>query len=79
MSLLGLFGDDGILPARVQLEGQHYLNIFNHPTLQHFAQFLGGDVASTMDLIAIFGACIALAGYVEDSLVSDQIQLSLKV
>lgn len=59
----GLFGDDGILPARVLLEGkQHHLNIFNHPTLQHFAQFLGGDVASTMDLVAILGALIALAG-----------------
>lgn len=65
LSFLGLFGDDGILPARVLLEGkQHYLNIFNHPTLQHFSQFLGGDIPSTMDLVALLGAFISLAGFV---------------
>lgn len=65
MLFSGLFGDDGILPARVLLEGQqHRYNIFNHPTLQHYANLLGGDVASTMDLVALIGALIALAGFV---------------
>lgn len=61
----GLFGDEGILPARLLLEGKaHPLNFFNHPTLQHFSSFLGGDVTCTLDFIAIVGSMIALAGLV---------------
>lgn len=61
--IIGLFGDEGILPARLLLEGKtHFLNFFNHPTLQHFSSFLGGDVTCTMDFIAIVGSMIALAG-----------------
>lgn len=59
----GLFGNNGILPARIQIEGTQLVTaIHNRPTLLHLARYVGLDTQYMMDALALLGICIAFTG-----------------
>lgn len=63
----GLFGNDGILPARLQLENIGTAKIsamHKKPTLLHLASFIGLDAGYMIDVLAILGAIISFTGFV---------------
>lgn len=62
----GLFGNNGILPARLQIENNN-LNIVTaihkRPTLLHLAAYIGLDTEYMMDVLALLGIVISFTGY----------------
>lgn len=64
----GLYGDNGILPARSQLEGDESLplnkKLHRKPTLLWLAPFIGVSTEYMMDIIALVGIVFAFTGFV---------------
>ncbi|XP_012527431.1 lipase maturation factor 2 [Monomorium pharaonis] len=64
----GLYGDNGILPARTQLDLKGRATLGNKlkqkPTFLWFAPYLGLNVEYMMDVLAIFGTVISFAGFI---------------
>ncbi|XP_008550546.1 lipase maturation factor 2 [Microplitis demolitor] len=64
----GLYGDNGLLPARTQLDFKgkpSLLQKFSQkPTLAWFAPYLGLNVEYTLDVIALLGAVISFLGFI---------------
>ncbi|KAI5739305.1 hypothetical protein M8J77_017595 [Diaphorina citri] len=64
----GLFGDNGILPARSQLEGDESLplskKLHRKPTLLWLAPFIGLSTEYMMDVISLVGIFLAFTGFV---------------
>lgn len=63
----GLFGNNGILPARIQIEGiasNSIASIHKKPTLLHLAVYLGLDTEYMIDVLALLGALISFTGYI---------------
>ncbi|XP_037051914.1 lipase maturation factor 2-like [Bradysia coprophila] len=61
----GLFGNNGISPARLQIESPAKdlrSNIVRKPTLLHLAPYCGLDVEYMIDMIALLGSIISFAG-----------------
>ncbi|KAJ6633328.1 Lipase maturation factor 2 [Pseudolycoriella hygida] len=66
----GLFGNNGVAPARLQIDTRLrniLLNLQQKPTLLHFATFCGLDVESMLDVIALLGSLISFAGFVSQN------------
>ncbi|XP_059622861.1 lipase maturation factor 2-like [Phlebotomus argentipes] len=61
----GLFGDNGILPARIHVSHTAKLTALQkRPSMLHFAYYLGIDTASMVDFLAIAGVLISFGGFV---------------
>lgn len=64
--LLGLYGDNGISPARVVLDLTNNKalsqKLVQKPTLLWFAPYLGLNVEYMLDLIALCGILISFCG-----------------
>lgn len=64
---LGLYGDNGILPARSLLENSKHKTfsdkVHYQPTLLWLAPYLGLDVGYALDLLALLGTFLAFTGY----------------
>ncbi|CAH1105727.1 unnamed protein product [Psylliodes chrysocephalus] len=64
----GLFGDNGILPARSVLENSKHktlsAKVHYQPTLLWLAPYLGLDTSYALDVLALFGAFLAFTGIV---------------
>lgn len=59
----GLFGNNGILPARIQIEGTNTVaSMHQKPSLLHLARYLGLDTEYMMDVLALLGIGIAFTG-----------------
>ncbi|KAK3928755.1 Lipase maturation factor 2 [Frankliniella fusca] len=67
----GLYGSNGVLPARTQLvlKGTEsvFTKLMTKPTLLWFAPFLGLNVEYMMDVLALIGTIIAFTGFVRQS------------
>ncbi|XP_015121845.1 lipase maturation factor 2 [Diachasma alloeum] len=68
----GLFGDNGVLPARTQVDlkgrGSLWHKLNHKPTVLWFASYLGLNVEYMMDLVAITGAVISFLGFISQKL-----------
>ncbi|GLV46648.1 uncharacterized protein CBL_11509 [Carabus blaptoides fortunei] len=64
----GLYGNNGILPARLVLENSKHTTlsakVHYQPTLLWLAPYLGLDVQYMMDLLALLGTFLAFTGFV---------------
>ncbi|XP_071440324.1 lipase maturation factor 2-like [Hetaerina americana] len=63
----GLYGNNGVLPARTQMESKAngvLAKFLTKPTLLWFAPYLGLDTEYMMDVLAIVGIAIAFLGMV---------------
>ncbi|CAH1187705.1 unnamed protein product [Phyllotreta striolata] len=64
----GLYGDNGIVPARTFLENTKHESlawkIHHRPTLLWLTPFLGLDVTSGLDVLALTGAFLAFTGVI---------------
>lgn len=63
----GLYGSNGILPARTQLDSKAATltaRIHNKPTLLWLAPYVGLDTEYMMDVLALFGAFLAFTGLI---------------
>lgn len=68
----GLFGDNGILPARTQIDNQigskHKITtISQKPTLLHVSTLLGLDNTYMIDVVALVGTVISFTGFVSQT------------
>jgi len=63
-----LYGDNGILPARTQVDLKARATLFNKlkqkPTFLWFAPYLGLNVEYMLDILSIVGIILSFAGYV---------------
>ncbi|XP_024893963.1 lipase maturation factor 2-like [Temnothorax curvispinosus] len=64
----GLYGDNGILPARTQMDLKARATLFNKlkqkPTFLWLAPYLGLNVEYMLDVLAILGTVLSFAGFV---------------
>lgn len=63
----GLYGSNGILPARAQLDSKAptlAARIHSKPTLLWLAPYIGLDTEYMMDVLALFGAFLAFTGLI---------------
>ncbi|XP_054269593.1 lipase maturation factor 2-like [Macrosteles quadrilineatus] len=63
----GLYGENGVLPAHVQLEAKDdnlVRNIHNKPTLLWLAPYIGLDTEYMMDVLALTGIFLSFTGFV---------------
>ncbi|KYQ50071.1 Lipase maturation factor 2 [Trachymyrmex zeteki] len=64
----GLYGDNGILPARTQLDLKARATLLNKmkqkPTFLWFAPYLGLNVDYMLDVLSLLGAILSFAGFV---------------
>ncbi|KAB0792048.1 hypothetical protein PPYR_14009 [Photinus pyralis] len=64
----GLYGDNGILPARSLLENNKYKSwsakVHYQPTLLWLAPYLGLDTQYALDVLALLGSFLAFSGFV---------------
>lgn len=64
---IGLYGDNGILPARTQVELKTRATLFNKlkqkPTFLWFAPYLGLNVEYMLDVLSLLGVILSFAGY----------------
>lgn len=64
----GLYGDNGILPARSVLENSKHktlsAKVHYQPTLLWLAPFLGLDTSYALDVLALLGAFLAFTGII---------------
>ncbi|XP_029157826.1 lipase maturation factor 2-like [Nylanderia fulva] len=64
----GLYGDNGILPARTQVDLKARATIFNKlkqkPTLLWFAPYLGLNVEYMLDILSLLGTVLSFAGFI---------------
>jgi len=64
----GLYGDNGVLPARNLLENSKHktlsAKVHYQPTLLWLAPYLGLDTAYAMDVLTLLGAFLAFTGFV---------------
>ncbi|KYN16356.1 PREDICTED: lipase maturation factor 2-like [Trachymyrmex cornetzi] len=64
----GLYGDNGILPARTQLDLKARGTLLNKikykPTFLWFAPYLGLNVDYMLDVLSLLGAILSFAGFV---------------
>nr|XP_050867601.1 lipase maturation factor 2-like [Vespula vulgaris] len=64
----GLYGNNGILPARTQLNFESHASLnekfSQKPTLIWFAPYLGINVEYMLDLLSLFGITLAFLGFV---------------
>ncbi|GLG99407.1 Lipase maturation factor [Gryllus bimaculatus] len=63
----GLYGSNGILPARTQLDSKASTltaRIHNKPTLLWLAPYMGLDTEYMMDVLALFGVFLAFTGLI---------------
>lgn len=64
----GLYGDNGILPARTQMDLKARATLFNKmkqkPTLLWFAPILGLNVEYMLDILSLLGVIFSFAGFV---------------
>ena len=62
----GLYGDNGILPARTQLDLKSRMPLLHKlkqkPTLLWFAPYLGLNVEYMLDVSSLFGVILSFAG-----------------
>lgn len=62
----GLYGDNGILPARTQLDLKMRTPLLQKlkqkPTLLWFAPYLGLNVEYMLDVLSLFGIFLSFAG-----------------
>lgn len=69
----GLFGNNGVLPARTQIDstgGSAKLKVSaiqQKPTLLHLSSFLGIDTGYMVDLLALVGAIISFTGFISQT------------
>jgi len=67
MCKTGLYGDNGILPARMQLDLKARATLLNKmkqkPTFLWFAPYLGLNVDYMLDVLSLLGAILSFAGY----------------
>ncbi|KAI4487971.1 hypothetical protein M0802_011675 [Mischocyttarus mexicanus] len=64
----GLYGDNGILPARAQLDFENHVSLekkfSQKPTLLWFAPYLGLNVEYMINLLSLLGVALAFLGFV---------------
>ncbi|XP_012221862.1 lipase maturation factor 2-like [Linepithema humile] len=64
----GLYGDNGILPARTQVDLKARATLLNKlkqkPTLLWFAPYLGLNVEYMLDVLSLLGAVLSFIGFV---------------
>ncbi|XP_012062776.1 PREDICTED: lipase maturation factor 2-like [Atta cephalotes] len=64
----GLYGDNGILPARTQLDLKARATLLNKmkqkPTFLWFAPYLGLNIDYMLDVLSLLGAILSFAGFV---------------
>nr|CAD7203946.1 unnamed protein product [Timema douglasi] len=63
----GLYGENGVLPARTQLENKGRSlasNLQTKPTLLWLAPYVGLDAEYMMDLLALMGMFLAFTGFI---------------
>ncbi|XP_076174887.1 lipase maturation factor 2 [Ptiloglossa arizonensis] len=64
----GLYGDNGILPARTQVDLKARAPLLQKlkqkPTLLWFAPYLGLNVEYMLDILSLFGVILSFAGFV---------------
>ncbi|XP_032666182.1 lipase maturation factor 2-like [Odontomachus brunneus] len=64
----GLYGDNGILPARTQVDFKKRATLFNKlkqkPTLLWFAPYLGLNVEYMLDVLSLLGVIFSFAGFI---------------
>jgi len=63
----GLYGDNGVLPARTQLDSKAKTlsaRIHTKPTLLWLAPYIGLDTEYMMDVLALLGVFLAFSGFV---------------
>ncbi|GAB0097840.1 Lipase maturation factor [Sergentomyia squamirostris] len=64
----GLFGDNGILPARIHVSNTAKLTTLQkRPSMLHFAYYLGIDTASMVDFLALAGTAISFVGFISQN------------
>lgn len=65
---IGLYGDNGILPARTQVDLKARATLFNKlkqkPTFLWFAPYLGLNVEYMLDVLSLLGIILSFTGYV---------------
>lgn len=65
---IGLYGDNGILPARTQVDLKTRGTLLNKlkqkPTLLWFAPYLGLNTEYMLDVLSLLGIVFSFAGYV---------------
>lgn len=79
---LGLFGSNGILPARNYIETttSTFVAFRKTPTLLHFGFAIGLDTEKMMDLVCVFGMVLSFLGYDWNKhLIIKQILAKLKI
>lgn len=63
----GLYGDNGILPARTQVDLEANATLFyklkQKPTLLWFAPYIGLNVEYMLDVLSLLGVILSFAGY----------------
>jgi len=65
ISLSGLYGNNGVLPARTQLDSKAKTlsaRIHTKPTLLWLAPYIGLDTEYMMDVLALLGVFLAFSG-----------------
>ena len=64
----GLYGDNGILPARTQLDLKSRSPLFHKlrqkPTLLWFAPYLGLNIEYMLDVLSLVGVALSFAGFI---------------
>jgi hypothetical protein len=63
--LSGLYGNNGVLPARIQLDSKAKTlsaRIHTKPTLLWLAPYIGLDTEYMMDVLALLGIFLAFTG-----------------
>lgn len=63
----GLYGDNGVLPAKTQLDSKATTltaRIHNKPTLLWLAPYVGLDTEYMMDVLALLGIFLAFTGFI---------------
>ncbi|XP_066594651.1 lipase maturation factor 2-like [Prorops nasuta] len=64
----GLYGDNGVLPARTQLEHKDWTTLLQKlkqkPTFLWFAPYLGLNIEYMLDVVSLIGIILSFAGFV---------------
>lgn len=64
---VGLYGDNGILPARTEVDLKARATLFTKlrqkPTFLWFAPYLGLNVEYMLDVLSLLGVILSFAGY----------------
>lgn len=64
----GLYGDNGVLPARTQVDLKARATLFNKlkqkPTFLWFAPYLGLNVEYMLDVLSLLGTILSFAGFI---------------